>query len=165
MKRALLSVVVALQFCSLLMAQTESDNKSLKGLTAVSVTVDPIDPDIEREGLSRNQIQKEVEVRLKTGGIKVLAPAESPATPGQPRLYISVNAMKGSTSIYSYSIEISLQQRVTLERDPQVSVMGSTWTTGSVGFVGAAKIGGIIVKITDLVGDFLEAWRSANLKK
>jgi hypothetical protein len=153
---------VALQFCSLSMAQTESDSKSLKGLSAVSVAVDPIDPDIEREGLSRSQIQREVEMRLKAGGIKVLAPTESPAMPGQPQLCISVNAMKGSSSIYSYSLEVSLQQRVLLDRDPQISVVGSTWATGSIGIVGAAKLGGLFAKITDLVGDFLEAWRSAN---
>lgn len=163
--RVLFSLLAACSAAAPVLAQADAADKSLAGLTAVTVAADSLDPAVEREGLTRDLIQREVEQHLRDGGMSVLAPKEGQSAPGQARLYVGINIMKGSPGIYNYSLELSLQERVKLEREPQTIVTGETWSTGSIGMVGTARIGALITKITDLADDFLQAWRAMNPKK
>jgi hypothetical protein len=142
MKKALVIITVAFLFCSTLIAQgdNESSRKSLKGLTGVWVEVTPLDPDVERGGLSKDQIQTDVGLRLRMAGLKVLTREQMLVTPGMPSLEVELGTFKGNQSpiqeIYSYSLNVSLDQIVNLTRDPQVSVDASTWWTAKVGLWG-----------------------------
>jgi hypothetical protein len=101
-------------------------------------------------------------------GLKVLTREQMLVTPGMPSLEVELGTFKGNQSpiqeIYSYSLNVSLDQIVNLTRDPQVSVDASTWWTAKVGVVGAAKLNELRNAVNDHVDKFINAWLSVNPK-
>ncbi len=164
MKKAII-LIVAVQFCSVVMGQTDSKSSrlSLQGLTGVYVLVDKPHPDAEQDGLSSSQIQTDVELRLRTAGIKVLTMEEMLKAPGMPTLYVYVSTLKRQES-YSYSVEVILQQNVRLDRDPTGLFIAPTWKIGAVGAVGAANINQIRNGVRDELDRFINAYFSVNPK-
>lgn len=157
--------MVALQFCSVVMAQTDSKSsrQTLKDLAGVFVLVDKLQPDAELDGLSSSQIQADVESRLKATGIKVLTMEEMLKAPGMPTLFVDANTLKRQDS-YTYSVEVVLQQNVRLDRDPTELFIAPTWKIGAVGSVGATNIKQIGNGIRDEVDRFIAAYLSVNPK-
>jgi hypothetical protein len=62
--------------------------ETLRGLGAVHVVIEHLQPNAERAGLTRSQVQTDVELRLRKAGIRVLKEQEKLASPGMPYLYI-----------------------------------------------------------------------------
>jgi hypothetical protein len=157
--------------------QSENSIRSLRGLKGVWVLVEFLATDIEAVGLSKDNIQTDVELKLRLAGIKVLTKEEWLIEPGSPRLYIRVGYIRvGSTmvplpiqkddTLYAYSIEVELHQNVFLERDPKIYKDGATtWGNGSVGVVGEEKILSIRDHIKDNVDEFINDYLSVNPKK
>lgn len=164
MKNALATITLAFLFCSTLMAQdSELRRTSVKGLTGVGVVIESLDADAEKYGLSKDQIQTVVELRLRMAGIKVLTRAQRLVTLENPFLLINLNTFKRQET-YSYSLDISLHQWVRLERDPQISVPAHTWSVGMVGSVGSKNLNQVTDDIKDNVDKFINAWLSVNPK-
>jgi hypothetical protein len=64
-------------------AFTADKRDTLRGLTEVSVLVEYLPDDVEREGLSREHLTRDIEARLRQAGLRVLTISEiakSPAT-------------------------------------------------------------------------------------
>jgi hypothetical protein len=162
MKNTLVTIMLSFLFCSTLASEDSvSARKALKGLTGVRVVVEYFDPnDAEKDGLSKDKVQTDVELRLRTAGIKVLTEEKSLESPGIPLLRVKIINFKHNTySLYSLSLIISLAQR-----DPQGSVIDNTWTTQYGGLVGATDISQVLDKIKDSVDIFINAWLSVNPK-
>ena len=100
-----------------------SNRATLRGLKGVGVLVEKLPPEVEQEGLKRDQLQMEVESRLRRAGVKVLTKEEAFNTPGEPYLYININVniAKTEADIYPYGIDMSLIQKVSLLRDPKLT--------------------------------------------
>jgi hypothetical protein len=96
-------------------------------------------------------------------GIKVLTLEQSLAMPGTPMLVVGLSTFKRQQT-YSYYLDTCLYQRVSLNRDPQVSVLAITWGVGSVGTVGSDNLGYVRNSIKDRVDTFINAWLSVNPK-
>ena len=64
-------------------AQTEMDRKSLRGLKGIAVVVEALQPEAERDGLTKSQIKTDIELKLRQAGIHVLTTEESFKTPGK----------------------------------------------------------------------------------
>src|SRR5262245_50071404 len=83
---------------------TEEDRASLRGLHGVRVVVEAMEPNIERDGLTRQQILTDVELRLRKSGIRVLTREERQRAPGQPWLYVRVSTRQSPHGLYAVSI-------------------------------------------------------------
>jgi hypothetical protein len=164
MKNALVTIAALFLFCSTLMAQDdENARKSLKGLTGVYVRISPA-PDAAQIGLSEVQVQADVELRLRTAGIKVLTQEQWFTTPGMPALWVSLGTAK-KQGLYSFALNINLQQMVSLNRDPQISVLATTWTNSTrVGILAATSLIQVRSLIEDDVDKFINTWLSVNPK-
>jgi hypothetical protein len=75
---------------------TEGERATLRGLDGVQVVVEDLQPDVERNGLTRQQLQTDVELRLRKAGIRVLTEQELDRAPGQtpPRPSLRPRALK-----------------------------------------------------------------------
>ena len=137
--------------------------ETLRGLTGVAVLVEDIAPDAERDGLSRNQLQADVERTLRQAGIHVLSDEERLHTPGNPTLSVRVGTYKAG-ALYGLCIEASFKQTVTLKRNPHIERPAETWKTQGVGIGGAFHLQevrkGVIIK----VGEFINAYLAVNPK-
>jgi hypothetical protein len=118
------------------LAQDNEDTRpTLRGLQGVSLYVEPLDPQIEKTGLTTNQIQMDTESKLKSSGIPVLTGEEASKAIGHPFLYVHVNVSLLKTQItrYLFYIRVELNQDVTLVRKPGTKVSAVTWSVGGWG--------------------------------
>lgn len=139
------------------------DRATLKGIAAIQVVVEDLNPDAERDGLTRDQLQTDVEVRLRKAGIRVTSKYEET---GGSYLYLNVSAVKHvALSAYGYHIRLEFYQRVALARDPRVRMGAVTWDSGSTGVVGAQRLRGFVRdKVADEVDTFINAYLEQNPK-
>jgi hypothetical protein len=145
---------------------SQSNRATLKGLTGVGVLVEKLPAELEKEGLHRDQIQKDVEAMLKKAGIKVYSREECSKIPGEPYLYINlnVNVAKTESDIYPYTIDIMLIQKVSLIRDPHRVAYAVTWSTGGVGSVTKSIVSQLRENVAEVVEIFIQRFLAENPK-
>jgi len=118
--------------------------ESLRGLKDFFVLVDPLSPEVERGGITSEQLKEEVETRLKRAGINVLREDEEEEKfkdPAKTFLYINFTAYTLQKDLtYGFSLNVYLNQRVNLHHHPRISCMGTTWYSGGVGILRANKL-------------------------
>jgi hypothetical protein len=131
---------------------------SLKGLKAIGLVVGKMPPEAEAEGLTREQVQKDVELRLKDAGMPVAKEAAG-------FLYVTLQTTRSpDASGYSYSVGVEFTQPVLLVRDTQILVLGTTWSLSATGTAGQGKLALARVDVVSLVAKFLSAYQSVNPK-
>ncbi|HTX13707.1 MAG TPA: hypothetical protein VMD77_00320 [Candidatus Baltobacteraceae bacterium] len=134
------------------------NRESLRGLKGVAVLIEDIDPHIAAEGLTRDTIQNDVELRLREAGISILT------GPTDPYLYVRVSVQE-RVDIWFYVIEVSLKQAVTLYRNPEISLDGSTWSVMGYGSVGKDMgVNEVRDNVKDEADRFANAYLSVNPK-
>jgi hypothetical protein len=146
---------------------SDINRETLRGLKGMRVLVEDLAPEVEKAGLTKNQLQADIEDRLRKAGIKTLTQDECFATPGEPYLYvnISLNFRKGDPNIYSFSIDIGVIQNVTLDRNPKQKTYAATWSTGGVGSIEKELLSRLKGSVDDLLDLFIKAYLAVNPKK
>jgi hypothetical protein len=137
---------------------SENSRPTLKGITEVAVVVEDPGADAIKDGLTIDQLQTDVELRLRKAGIKVSKEVS-------PYLYVNAHLLKSTTypGLYAYHCEVSFQQRVTVMANGVVAY-AATWSTGGIGIVGQADMKTVRDDVGDLVDSFLNAYLSVNPK-
>ena len=143
---------------------TGANRLTLKGLQGIRVLVEDVASEIEASGLTKDKLQGNVESQLKKAGITILTEAEVLKTPGEPYLYININAAPGKVqpNLYSYSIDIAVIQNIVLERDPKANTYGITWSTGGVGITEKDSLNQLGESLVSIIDVFIESFQSAN---
>jgi hypothetical protein len=113
----------------------ENTRATLRGIRGIFVQVEPLDTQTENDGLTKDQIQADTELKLKSAGIIVLTKEEFLKLAGHPYLDVSVNisALKTQITRYLFYIRIELNQEVVLVRAPDKRVSTVTWSAGGWG--------------------------------
>jgi hypothetical protein len=143
---------------------SELQRPTLRGLQGVEVAVERMAPEAERDGLTRSQVQTDVELRLRQAGIRVLSDEERRTTPGRPYLYIRVSTSKRSVGgLHAYSTDVELKQDAWLVRDQDTKAYGATtWQVAGVGSVGGPRIREVREDVLDYVDEFINAYLAVN---
>ena len=129
---------------------------TLKGVTIVEVVVEAMDPVAEQDGLTRSQLQTEVELRLRQAGITV-----GPTLTGH--LYVNVDTVKSDHGqTYAYNVLIQYMQQVVLARDPKAPIFATTWETGGVSMIGADRLREVRQDVANYVDQFVKAYLEQN---
>ncbi len=146
---------------------SELNRTSLQGLKGIRVLVEDLNPEVERSGLTKAGLQKEVEGWLRAAGIRILSEGEAAQVPGDPYLYLNLNISlpKREEEPCAYSIDIGLIQNVTLIRNPRETTYGITWSSGGVGLIGKKSLPQLKESVEDIVNIFIKAYFSVNPKK
>ena len=143
-------------------ASHSMQRESFRGLKGVYVSVERLDPRIEKDGLSGDQIRADVVSQLRLAGIKVLSKKEWFDSEGSPYLYVNANILKlQETEEYVYSVNISLKENVYPARNAIEISGAATWSMG--GIVGITPH---LNQIRDSVGsqadEFIKVYLSVN---
>ncbi len=105
----------------------EPFRETVTGLREVNVQVEPVNADAERDGLTRSDLQDEVESRLRAAGFAVLSmPMLFASALGTPVLHLDVMTLR-LDGRYAYSVRLELWQGVRLVRDPALQALAVTW--------------------------------------
>lgn len=144
----------------------KSNLATLRGLKGVGVIIEDLPAEVEKAGLLKSQLQVEVEFKLRSAGIKVLTREECLKTPGEPYLYININinTSKTESSIFPYTIDAMLIQKVMLLRDPDKITYAVTWSIGGVGSVDKSILPSLRMNVEEVVDKFIYAYLSENQK-
>lgn len=129
----------------------------LKGVRIGKVFVGSIDPEAIKDGLSEQDIQTDVELKLQEAGI---------LKNGGATLYLKVLLMKlNSPRVYVYSIRLALTETVVPVPDRKILVYGAeTWSIGGIGTIGVARVRDVRNSIKDIVDKFASVYLAANPK-
>lgn len=145
---------------------TADKRDTLRGLSDISVLVEYLPDDVEREGLNREHLQRDIEVRLRQAGLHVLTISELANSPGAPYLYVAIYPITTpSVNFNAYAVALTLKQLVQLSRHPTTELFATTWEGPMhLGSLGDARVLGIRNKILDAVGRFIVDYRDVNSK-
>ncbi len=137
---------------------------SLKGIKTVYVFVQGVTEETKKEGLTIEAMQKRIEKKLTALGIGVISEEEGRKLPGSPVLYVNISAGKRKeTAAYVYHVDIGVMQKIRLERDEQIRIMGITWTKGQLGHCPSQNFAKTVGETIDyLMTQFEEDWAQAN---
>jgi len=139
-------------------SDTEYTRRTLKGIKAVGVIVEELRKEVP-SGLTKRQLQTDVELRLRKAGITVISSNQEAA----PYLYVRVNSIQLPNSIqYVYAVGVELNQTVKLARDMTKTSVATTWDKGGTGCT--SRPGGIRDGVADYVDQFITAYLSVNPK-
>lgn len=133
MYRVIRSFALLLVFTSALGIQAADSfaqspgGKTLAGITGVAVSGEDVSPEAAQDGLNKAALVTDTIQFLKSSGVKVLTDQQLNSAPGRPTVIISVNTLKHAGGVYSYTVSLSLDQIVTLERDPAIRGSAPTW--------------------------------------
>jgi len=151
---------------SVVASDSDSSRQTLSGIKGVYVLVEDLQPNIKksasRSNFSTEQLQKDVELRLKKAVITVLNRDEWLKTPGQPVLYINVNTHEREKYWWAYDIKLELQQIASLEANPKVKALVNTWSVNMTGIVNIGTLNTLTDQVKTLTDIFIKAYRSVN---
>ena len=135
------------------------DRATLRGLTAVNVVVDHVDPALQKEEITQGALQARVAERLRAAGIKVDEKAPD---------FIGLRVMhvrEGRFSPYALCLNLGAYQQVVLVRDAKVKTSTQTWEVETVLAAGGKAVyRACMNSVDELVDRFGAAWREANGK-
>ena len=145
-------------------ARVSMEVKSLKGLSGVCVVVESLAPDISRDGLSADFLRKTVSSRLSVGGVSLLT-EDQLSQPGAAIFYVSITSVKNDLGLYACNVHAEVIQAAALSRDPKILTPATTWTSGSVGIVGAANVKQLADTVAGIADEFVKDFLSVNSKQ
>ena len=158
-------IFVLLNITSFSLADQYSiQQESLRDLKGVFISVESLAPEIQKDGLTKDRIRKDVELMLRKAGIKILSKKEWFDVEGSPCLYVNAHVVKlRETREYIYSVNISFKQTVYPARKPVEITGAATWTIG--GIIGITPdLDKIRASVKAQVEEFIKAYLAVNPK-
>ena len=137
-------------------AESGSDKEKLRGLKEVGVFVELVKPPSESQGLNRNQLQGEVEAKLRQAGITVVTNTGVEALPNLPFIYLNLTISK-LESMYAYSADFFC---LTAGQGQQAAGNPAAWNVGSSGL--AADLVQVREKVAELLNLFIKDYVAVN---
>jgi hypothetical protein len=125
----ILIVLVALLLSGSPALCVDEQTLSLTGAEAIQLPV-WVGENVAKAGLTAAAVKTAVELKLRRNGVPIREEDASTPIPVNQRmgLFVMIYANKVSGSMYAYTVQFNLMQRVKLERDPAIEVSASTWS-------------------------------------
>lgn len=139
----------------------EAARATLKGLPGVVVGVGNIAPEIEPSGVTKQQLQTEVEQQLRRAGLPVFSSQEASTRPDMAFFAVYVTTLRHTGDLYAYAVDLAVYQAAGLLRDPTPRSL-TTWAVGSIALVEASDLGAIFTSVSQQVDQFIQAYRAVN---
>jgi hypothetical protein len=143
----------------------KTDRATLKGIKAMCVVVEGTDQ--AHSKLSKEQLQSDIEGKLKQAGISI-------DKSGTTCLYLNVRALQAlgrqpigrkekPIPLYAVDVRLEFLQTVALTRDPATKTYAPTWSTANMATVASDDLGKTALEITiSLVDQFVTAYQTVN---
>ncbi len=145
---------------------------SLSGLQRCRVVILDFNGDAVKDGLNKDELQRDVELLLRQSGIIVVNKDDTSEC--WAYLYVRINMIKEDRSpfrnselyAYMYNIDVYLFQWVGLKRNTAIDTWATTWDSSLLGSVYATNMPTTINKsVIDKVEYFINDYLAANPKK
>jgi hypothetical protein len=135
----------------------------LKDLKAVTVFVEELNPQIEKDGLNAATLKTDTEIKLQNAGIQVLPREELYRIKGSVGLFLKAHVSKYNSAGYVYNVRLSLKEEADLLRTGYLAPLATTWECElSLGLT--PDISEIRASAKGLVDEFIDMYLAANPK-
>jgi hypothetical protein len=135
---------------------TAVDRATLRGLKAVQVVIDPIHPELEKEGITRDALTTRIEQRLKSAGVPLNGEALE-------FLALKIVPARERRGPYCVSITLGVYQPVVLVRDSKVRTATDTWQVATLWVLQPkALYESTMSAVDELAGRFVEVYQAEN---
>ena len=161
--RALLVLATFMSFLLLTPEIFGVQEKSLRGLKGVFVTIQGLKEYMEKDGLTKLQVKTDVELRLRKAGIRVLPEEGFPPGKDYAVLFVNLNSYKMNAG-YAFNCSVEVLQGAILLRDPEIIGPFATWSTFHTGYAPKDKLRFIREGLNDLVDQFINDYLTVNPK-
>jgi hypothetical protein len=132
------------------------DRATLRGLKAVSIVLDPLDAELQKQGLTAQDLKTRLEERLRAANIAVDASASE-------FVGLRVAQVRGNRGPFALSFTLGAYQPVILVRDQNIKTATSTWEVETIVVADVKALReASLESIDDLAGRFASAWHSVN---
>ncbi len=145
------------------MPDNEQDRQSLRNLEGVRVYVADLTPEALAQRISREDLQRAIESRLRDARIRVLTQGDAPA--GDPYLRVTVSVSAERQRLIAYHLVIDFVQFAFLRRNPEfVHNRAQTWkASNQVGLVPVGEFARALRQdLNRQVDEFIAAYQAMN---
>jgi hypothetical protein len=158
MCRNFLAMLLILSGVTLRAGDTALERETLKGVKAVNVVVDPLDPQLEGQGLTSEMVRDRLKERLQQASIPIDPQAVE-------FLGLHITSMQTGKQPYSLCFSIGFYQPVLLVRDQKIRTASPTWGVNAVLVAPAKPMAQSALHTADQLADiFVNAYQAANPK-
>ena len=132
------------------------DRATLRGLKAFNIVIDPLDPQLEKAGLSADSLRSRIDTRLRHAGIQL----DNNAIEFVGLRIDSMFTKKGPNGL---CFSLAFYQPVALARDQKIRTATQTWDVHSMLLVPPKMMVQAAQDAVDQLADqFVNAYRSVN---
>jgi hypothetical protein len=137
---------------------TTLDRATLRGLTAVNIVVDKLDPQLQGAGVTADSIRARLEDRLRAANI--------PIDPKRPEFVaIRLTGVRANRGPFAVAVTLGAYQPVVLGRDSKTRTATQTWEVETVLLAEPKQLyRATMDSIDELANGFVAAYRSVNPK-
>jgi hypothetical protein len=151
-------ILCALPFIAETAGDAPLDRATLRGVTAMGVVIDQLDPVLEREGLTREALSSRLERGLETAGVQLDPSAKE-------FLALRIMQVRANKGPYGVCINVAFYQPVILSRDQKARTATQTWEVETVLLADPKQLNeATIASVDELADRFVAAWQSVNKK-
>lgn len=139
------------------------DTEILKGIkkSVFTVTVETLDPEARKAGLSEASLAKVIGARLAKRKIGVVSTSDNEVYARV--VVLTSNDVEGKVLGYGAHVEVSFRQKALLKRDKTTEFMAQTWYKGNVTVANPKQFNTQVVNaLAVLVDQFLADYGSVN---
>ena len=126
----------------------------MRGMKEFWVVVEPLIPELEKDGLPREEVLQTLTAALEKTGIKILSEEEWQKTPGRPVLNATIQAVKLEKQNYQYTVTIEVTKS---EADDSAPGSEKSKTLWSISGMGEGDVSDIRTNINESTDVFLKA--------
>ena len=136
---------------------------TLRGLPGIEVEVEPLEADLERDGLMQTAIRSDIEQRLRAGGIAVYTSQNENPSEAKPYLYVDVDGVRlGGQNLYAIALQVQVRQTLRSPVTASSIVDAMTWDARTVLVVPGNGLASVRSTIGEYVDQFIQDWRAVH---
>ncbi|MGK7369284.1 MAG: hypothetical protein ACNS64_03645 [Candidatus Halalkalibacterium sp. M3_1C_030] len=161
---SLLLLLLSIPIVSQAQNEIEREISSLRGINELGFTIN-LETNVtlnEKGEIEVTSIKDAAEQRLSEAGIPLVSDREVKSSADIPFLYMHINTMDAGQGLVPFSISLRFYQPVKLQLNRDRQTSASTWETGMVGIVSYDRMNIIQEAAVNLLGDFVDDFRSVN---
>ena len=126
----------------------------MRGIKGFQVSVDAPNPELEKDGLRREEVLQELTAKIEKAGVRSLPYELWQKTPGKPSLSVSIQAVKLEKQNYQYTVTIEVMKSEAYDSASRSEKIKTIWAAYEMGEGGVSDIRD---RINEKMGFFLRA--------
>ena len=142
------------------LAPVADDPYGLRGISSIWVLIESLGPEEANIGLADDTVRTDVELRLKSAGLRVISPQEAKKIAVKDNTFLYVNVAVASDGLAATVLAQFAQGTYLLRNSLPI---GTAFTWIDVSMLLRPSLGSVRSEINDLVDKFLREWLKQNL--